>query len=356
MFFRGISKKPGIYIDEVIFLKFIQTEKQKLHSPQSTTLETLREINIRGGLEYHKQYKDRLYRLEKGHEGEERLVNYLKKYGAPHWIAIRNMWLEHYGEFECDLLLLTRLGPLAFEIKNYSGKLELRNNQCFLNEKVIGHNPFSQAQKVMTNLSEILQMSTLQGVLTFVGEHNPIQMYDPISGIDVRMLNELKHYIWQISQQERQLRNRPSFTTETILQRLAPYEIGKPSKEKDFPGEIKTGVRGGIHCCNCNHFNLETNKSYMICSCGMHEPREEAIVRTICEYGVIYPERELTTQALIDFFDGELSKSTVFRYLTKHFKQIGVYRSARFINPKRVFEQNKHKFIGLVQPKYMRID
>lgn len=354
MFFRGISKKPGIYIDGMIILKFIQTEKQKLHNPQPTKLETLREINKRGGLEHHKPYKDRLYRLEKGHEGEERLVNYLKKYGAPHWTALRNIWLEHYGEFECDLLLLTRLGPLAFEIKNYSGKLELKNNQCLLNGKAISHNPFSQAQKVRTNLSEILQMPTLQGVLTFTGKHNPIQMHDPISGIDVRMLNELKHYIWQIAQQERQLRAYP-IDTSPLLHKLAPYEIGKPSKEIDLPGEIKTRVRGGIHCCHCDHFNLKMNKSYIICACGMHEPREEAIVRTICEYSVIYPERELTTQALTDFFSGEVSKSTVFRHLTKHFKQTGVYRSAKFINPKQVFEHNKHDF-DLTQPKYMRID
>ncbi len=335
-------------------MKIRQTEKQKLCGVKPTKLEMLREIDKRGGLEHHKKYKDQLYRLEKGQEGEERLIEYLEKFGAPHWTVLRNIWLEHYGEFECDLLLLTNTGPIAFEIKNYSGKLELQNNQCLLNGKIIGHNPFSQAQKVMANLSEILQTPTLQGVLAFAGEHNSIQIHNPVSGIEVRMLNELQQYIWQIAQQERNTRKQP-INTEALLKTLDQFEIGKPTKEKGLPGEMKTGMRRGIHCCHCSRFNLETNKAYLICPCGMHEPREEAIVRTICEYGVIYPERDLATQALTDFFAGEISKSTVFRHLTKHFRQHGTYRSAKFINPKRVFEQVKPDF-HLEQPKYMRIN
>lgn len=229
-----------------------------------------------------------------------------------------------------------------------------KNNQCFLNEKLIGHNPFSQAQKIATDLSEILETPTLQGMLAFGGEHNPIHMHDPVSGIEVRMRCELKQFIHQIAQQERNVRFKP-FQTAHPLQKLAPYEIGIPSKEKDLPGEMKTGVKRGIHCCHCNQFNLKMSHAYVICPCGMHEPREEAIVRTICEYIVIYPERELTTQSLTDFFDGAISKSSVFRYLTKHFKQIGVYKSAKFINPQIVFEQGKHQF-QLTRPKYMRID
>ena len=37
---------------------------------------------------------------------------------------------------------------------------------------------------------------------------------------------------------------------------------------------------------------------------GMYEPREEAIVRTICEYGVINNEQNLTTSELTKFFGG----------------------------------------------------
>ena len=332
-------------------MKCIQTEKQKLLSPQPTLLDTLREIDKRQGLDPYPKYKDQLYRLEKGQEGEEKLIHYLQTYGAPHWTILRNLWLEHFGEFECDLLLLTRLGPIAFEIKNYSGQLTLQNNQYLLNGKVIGHNPFSQAQKVVTNLSNLLQ-TPLEGVLAFAGAHNPVELHDDVSGIDVLMRSEFPQYIRQLAQKERQAR--PIDTT-TLLKKLAPFEIGRPSKEKTLPGEIKTGVRRGIRCCHCSRFDLEIRKNYVICPCGMHEPREEAIVRTICEYGVIYPERELTTQALTDFFAGEISKSTVFRYLTKHFKQTGTYRSVKYQNPQRVFNQQK-PFFHLTEPKYMWID
>ncbi len=334
-------------------MKILKTEKQQVLGMKPTKLEMLQEIDKRGGLKHHKKFKDELYRLEKGLEGEERLIDYLKTFGLPNWVGIRNLWLEHFGEFECDLLLLTQAGPVAFEVKNYLGALELQNNQCFINGKIIGHNPFSQAQKVVANVQEILQTPTVQGVLAFTGEHNSVQLHDPIAGLNVLMLNQLQHFIRQLAAFDRTPQNRP-IPTATYLQTLDHFEIGKPSKEQDLPGEMKTGVRGGIHCCHCNHFNLKRDKNYLICRCGMYEPYEEAIVRTICEYGVIYPERELTTKALTDFFGGEVSESTVFRHLTKHFKRVGKRKSAHYINTKIVLDKNRAAF-DLSQPKYMRI-
>ena len=332
-------------------MKFIQTKKQQLLAPKPTKLEMLREINNRNGLEQHKPYKDLLYRLEKGQQGEERLINYLKKFGSPQWTALRNIWFEYYGEFECDLLLLTNTGPVAFEVKNYSGPLELQNNQCLQNGQPIGSNPFTQAQKVMLNLKKICQTENVQGVLAFVGEHNHITTHEPIAGIEVRMQNQLRHYIRKLAYQDR----KQSFDTASFLQTLDPFEIGAPTKEKDLPGEIKTLARRGIHCCRCNNFDLDTNKNYIICPCGMHEPREEAIVRTMCEYGLIYPDRELTTKALAEFVDGEVSESTVFRHLTKHFKRIGKHKNSEYRNPRAALENNKQAF-KLTEPKYIRLN
>lgn len=338
-------------------MKQMKTKRQQELEPRPTKLEVLREIDKREGLHHHKKYKNELYLLEKGDRGEERLLHYLEANGAPHWTVFRNVWLDYYGEFECDVLLVTHLGVHAFEVKNYSGKLELLNNQCLRNGQVISHNPFSQTQKSTTNLQEILnqqpQSPHVQGVLSFVGINNHVELHDTVSGIDVNMLNELQSYLRKLTRIERSHFNVP-INLEAILTTLEPFEIGRPSKERVIPSEIKKNVRQGICCSGCNSFEAKLTKKYLVCPCGLYEPREEAIVRTICEYGVIYHQRNLTTTTLTDFFDGEISKSTVFRHLNKHFERIGFYNNTQYTNLGDPFRKIKSTF-ELKGVKYKRI-
>ena len=338
-------------------LKQIKTKKQWALEPRSTKLEVLREIDKRQGLTQHKKYKNELYLLEKGNRGEERFLHYLKTNGAPHWTVLRNVWLEYYGEFECDVLLVTHLGLHAFEVKNYSGKLELRNNQCVRNGKVIGHNPFSQTQKSTTNLTEIINQHshalTVQGVLSFVGTHNNVQLHDNVSGIDVLQLNELQRYIRHLAQVERRHFNKP-INLDAILAALHKYEVGQPSKEKEIPEKIKNNVRKGICCSHCGNFEAKLTKTYLICPCGLYEPRIEAVIRTICEYGVIHHQKNLTTTALTDFFAGKVSRSTIFRFLNQYFERTGSYKDAQYINKFAPFIKVKSEF-KLQQAKYKRL-
>src|SRR5699024_7704987 len=233
------------------FMKFIKTNAQMELSQAPTKLEVLREINKRKGLEQDKKLKDEYERLEKGFEGEQDLVKYLKKYGDRNWTSLRNVWLEYFGGIKNGVLLITSSGLYTFEVKNYTGKLELINSRCLMNGHSIGHNPFSQAQKIPVQLKEIFKQqsnkSEIQGVLTFIGENNSLHIQDSIAGINVLCRNELRHYIWQIAQEERNYLGYP-VDVDTILSVLSSYEIGKPSKEKEIPQKIKENVQKGV-CC-----------------------------------------------------------------------------------------------------------
>ena len=46
-------------------------------------------------------------RLKRGMEGEKVVLEYIEKYGRKHWKVMQNLWLDYYGTFESDLLLLT---------------------------------------------------------------------------------------------------------------------------------------------------------------------------------------------------------------------------------------------------------
>ncbi len=64
----------------------------------------------------------------------------------------------------------------------------------------------------------------------------------------------------------------------------------------------------------------------------MKEPLENAIIRTICEYGVIHFDKELVTSNLCTFFGEQVSRNTILRYLQKHFTKIGSNRNTTYHN------------------------
>src|SRR5699024_4895431 len=114
-----------------------------------TSLEVLQELEKRKAL-FEELENERL-RLETGSQGEQKVLSYLQQFGSEHWQLLSNLWLDHFGKFECDLLLLTSAGIHPFEIKNYTGQFEFRKSQCLINGKKVGHNAIVQAQKVSVN-------------------------------------------------------------------------------------------------------------------------------------------------------------------------------------------------------------
>lgn len=315
----------------------------KIHSPKK--LETLQELGKRKALP--EELDNERIRLETGRQGEQKVLSYLQQFGSEHWHVLPNLWLDYFGKFECDLLLLTTAGIYPFEIKNYTGQFEFKKSQCLINGKKVGHNAIAQAQKVFINIKNILTDASvpvnIQGAAIFIGPHNEVLIHDPIEDIDIVRANQLRNYIWKIVQEERHYQGKP-VDLQKILQVLKTYETENPFGQDNIPEEIKARAHKGIHCSHCGNFNLNTNLSYISCSCGMHEPRENAIVRTICEYGVIHHNKELTIAELVDFFDGEISRSTIRKYLKKHFKQIGNSKNVQYKNPMLPFNSIQEEF------------
>jgi len=338
-------------------LKIITTDYQKELAKQPTRLEILREVNRRQGFEQNSKLKNEYIRLEKGYEGEKSLETLLTDYGDPNWFIIKNLWLDFNTNFEIDTLLITQAGLYSFEIKNYTGRLEFTNNQWFRYGSKIGHDAISQTQKITTNLQYIIQKSpkapNLKGILAFVGENNSVKINDEITDIKILIRNEIKDYIWEIAKDERSFPGYPP-NVDALLKVFAKYESKKSYVEEEITDRIKKNVKKGICCRHCGNFDLCTKKDIVICSCGIHEPKDQTIVRTICEYGVIHHGRYLTTTELTKFFDGYISRSTVLRYLNKYFAKIGNFRNAKYDTGGLPFERSQNNF-GFESKVYLQL-
>lgn len=255
------------------------------------------------------------------------------------------------------MLVITSAGIYPIEIKNYNGLFEIRENQCFVNGKKVGYNPITQSQKVLTNISHILhpanQSLKIQGALVFAGQHNDILIHDSTPSIKILTANQLRQYIWQIANDERNHYG-PPIDKAQIIQQLEQFETTNPFMDFTISDEVKHRVRKGICCSHCGSFNVDTSKSYINCSCGMYEAWEIAVVRTICEYGVIHFQDDLRTSELWEFLGGQVSRTSLVKILNKYFTKIGNNRGSRYTNLRLPFERvynrfdlNKSRFLEL---------
>lgn len=301
---------------------------------QINKLDILRELDKREALDSNQQRE--LYQLELGKIGEERIMKWLQEYGEPHWTIRQNIWLSHYGTFECDFILFTTYKIYLFEIKNYSRKFELRNGQCYLGGKKIGHNPISQAQKVFVNFENLMHQShyqvPIETAVLFVGEHCEVCIHDEIQDVKVLQLNQVREYLWEIAAEEKCYYGDPVDVSriQHILDKNRGENYYLP-KINSFATESR--IRKGVMCSNCGSFDIDLSKSLVSClHCRIREPRENTIIRTICEYGVINFDKDLDIVKVINFFDGAYSKETLRKYMNKHFRLKSNYKRRWYIN------------------------
>lgn len=334
------------------------TDLQKQVCKCPNRLEYLRELDKREALKGQDELKQEFVRLETGVLGEQAVLDYLEKFGNENWIILKNVWLNHYGQFEIDILLITLTGIYIFEVKNYAGKFEYKDNQCFINGEPTGNNIIAQGQRAVTKLEKILKESSfypkVRGAIVFTGEHCTIDIQDEVSGVDVFMSNELRNYIWKITQDDYNYYGEP-INVDRLLRIISKAESTNQFKSSEIPPEIISNTKKGIRCSKCGKFGLEVGRKYISCKCGMHENRDEAIVRTICEYGVLHYQEDLTTTELTDFFGGEVARNSVLIRLDNHFDKIGNNRSTKYRNKCLPFKKIYNE-LDLNKPNFIRLD
>ena len=302
-------------------------------------LDILQALNKREALD--RNQKQELYQLELGQIGEDRIVKWIHEYGEPHWTIMQNTWLSHYGTFECDIILFTAHKIYLLEIKNYSKRFELRNGQCYLGGEMIGHNPISQAQKVFVNFRQLLGNSfyqvPIETAVIFAGEHCEVSIHDEIQDVKILQLNQVRDYLWKIAADERLYYGDP-IDVGRVQQILETNKGENYYLPKPISREMEARIRKGVMCSHCGHFDIDASRAIITCGrCRMQEPRENAIVRTICEYGVIHFDKDLETSRIVEFFNGQVSRNNIYYYLDKHFEEIGRSRTILFKNIKRPF-------------------
>src|SRR5699024_5178104 len=107
------------------------------------------------------------------------------------------------------------------------------------------------------------------------------------------------------------------------------------SAHERIPAYTYETVRKGIVCRRCQQFLTTFNRISLVCNrCGKKEKIDEAVMRNVAQFQILFPNKKMTTATIHDWCKIIESKKTIRRILQQNMVQVGNHKSAHFIYKK----------------------
>ncbi len=292
-------------------------------------LRMMRHLNTRMKLN-EKEVKNYLT-MEKGYEDEKKFDE-MSINISEQCTILNDLLLENSNSvFQIDSLFIYDGTIHIINIKNFEGDYMIDGEKWFIvaNKKEIS-NPFLQL-----NRSE----SLMRRLLKEIGYNMPIKthlvfmnpdfiLYQAPLNSSIIFYSQLNRFLNQFKpgnahQHEKHL---------VLAEKVASLHM-KDSPYSNLPEYNYEQLVKGITCPMCFTFISDVGKEKITCNrCGFQEDFESAILRSIEEYRLLFPERRVTTEDIWEWCKVINSRKTIRRILKGNFKRIGHSSSSHFID------------------------
>lgn len=156
------------------------------------------EVCERRDFRIDKALANRFYTLSRGFQGERTVYEWFKKYSKQNLFIVKDYWFYHGKNMQIDLLAIINNHWIVVEVKNYYGHFEYRNNECYLNGKLMSDNYFHQldhrTQRLRHIANELNPSIEVESVMVFIDEHCDVNIQSTPS-TKVIQRHQLKLYI-----------------------------------------------------------------------------------------------------------------------------------------------------------------
>ncbi|MBW8351963.1 NERD domain-containing protein, partial [Bacillus sp. IITD106] len=269
-----------------------------------------------------------LANLEKGFEGELKFDERVGRLSKD-WLVLNDLLLKsNNAEFQLDSILIAQKTILLFDIKNYEGDYYIEDGKWYYNNGKVIQNPVSQLERSETLFRRLLQEH---------GFNIPIESYLVFINPDFHLYNAPRNlpivFPTQLNRFFDNLKKIPTKTNEHHV-KLAQKIISLHQEEwpySNIPKYYYEELRKGISCACCYSFKLESKRSILVCkNCGNIEKVEVAVIRSVEEYRLLFPDRKITSRNIYEWCNGIRSTETIRNILSKNYVRVGNTKSSYY--------------------------
>lgn len=264
--------------------------------------------------------------LEKGYEGELKSDVWLRGL-TDEWLILNDLLLEYNGsKFQIDTLIIAYEKIYLLDVKYFEGDYSIKDNKWYNPADVLQKNPLHQLERCETLLKKLLHN---------LGYDFPIESYLIFNNLEFHLyttsINPAIIFPTQLNRFLKKLNTRPVKLYKKHFQ-LAEQINARHIVESPYsrlPSYTYESLKKGILCLNCKTFF--SDESLVCKKCGCIEDGEAAILMSIKEYMLLFPERKITTNDIYDWCGRIKSKKAIRRVLSKYFKLVGHRTSAHYV-------------------------
>ncbi|MCD8510222.1 MAG: NERD domain-containing protein, partial [Bacillus sp. (in: Bacteria)] len=264
--------------------------------------------------------------LENGYKGECIFDEYVKAL-PDDWLILNDLTLEHNNTtVQIDSLLASSKNLYLIDTKYlendyFFNKEDERFYPCHYNGD--GKDYLMQLRRCESNFRTILTSAglhhfTVISRLVFV--HPAFSLYElPREHPAVVLPTQINRFIDNIKKQPAGI--------SSAHRKLADHLLTKCVSKKNFdtaPDYTYEGLKKGLFCGGCLSEMVGDSWYSVKCrKCGCEEKIDDAVLRAIEDYILLFPERPLTTVDIWDWCGGWMSDHIIRRILKTNFQVVG---------------------------------
>jgi len=315
------------------------------HKPRPPVeLQILENLNVRMNLSTDDQltYKN----LKKGYLGELKFARMLEKTLSKPPLLLYDLSLQlNNSKFQIDCLPIFNNKILLLEIKNFEGDFYFHNDNWHVVEtrKEI-RSPLMQLKRSELLLKELIQKLgykiQIESYVIFVNQE--FTLYQAPINSSIILPTQVNRFI-------KKLNNQPAIPDrhQTKLSKQLTDLHLPDSTHTNVPEYSYENLRKGIVCRYCSTYISLSNNTNILCKvCDRKEKIRAAILRSIVEFKLLFPDRKITTSIIYDWCGGIVSKKVVRKTLQDNLRPSGKGRNVHYVftakpPPKSLFSWEK---------------
>ncbi|TKC18240.1 nuclease-related domain-containing protein [Robertmurraya kyonggiensis] len=269
--------------------------------------------------------KERQYYLglEKGYEGELKFDKLMETH-LNEIPFLNDLLLEQNNSlFQIDSLGCSKDGLYLFDIKNFEGDFIVDGETWKTTNGTELKNPIHQSTRCETLFRKYLLERKfnlpIKSYLIFINPH--FTLYNAPINPSIILPTQLDKFIEKL---QMDISNPGTKYTKLVERILSDHRSGYPNPNlpKYEYGELKKGV----FCSECRSnmlSDLDRTGKVFCGGCRNVESLESAVLRSIWDFQLLFPEKKVTTVEIFKWCNGIVGYRTILRILIKNFKREG---------------------------------
>ncbi|MBO0961610.1 NERD domain-containing protein [Neobacillus sp. MM2021_6] len=281
----------------------------------------LRVLKIR--MTMPKKDKQRYFRLKKGYEGEEMFDTLTEKLQCECYILNDLLLKVNNITFQVDTLIIISSKVCFYEVKNNEDDYFYDSEKDILYKKPQKEysNPLTQLNRSESLLRQLLQNIgynfPIEAQVVFI---NPkFTLYQAPMDKPFIFPTQVENYLKKLDSTPSQLNGRHKM----LADKLISLHIEK-NPYTTLPSYTYGQLRKGMTCEVCDSFSISVQGKKCVCGdCGHEELMEAAVLRSVREIKLLFPDLKITTSLVHEWCGVVDSERRIRRILGENFKIFG---------------------------------